>query len=357
MTYLRIFTRREFSSVLGVADDALPSGDSVGPWAWSVARLIRREVRRKGVVTRRELRRMIEPYLMAAVTDVEIEGVIQGVAERMVEAGELADLKVESQRGYASMPDRWVKLSAHEAVLLGTTQAAIQQHPHRHATQFLRRFSPSDAMIAELDRLGIVQQDFHDWLGMPEWKTFVASSQEIESLGELLDWYINRLDAEGSPLRLDATRILAVVPRPGDFFGSERNPGNSRWASCDGLGDGLYIGAQPGRNQNHWLPLLVRIQGAVGRTIELHCRNNAVANADLRNWLLIALGARNGHKEIIAIDRQANEVQGTFPLPIMLRKILCLTGEATGKWQRYAVTNADATADLLSACVPEIHIA
>ena len=91
-------------------------------------------------------------------------------------------------------------------------------------------------------------------------------------------------------------------------------------------------------------------------TTALSHTNDAVADADLRNWLLIALGARNGQKEIISIDHQANEVQGTFPLPSTMRKMLCLMGEPTGKWQRYAITNAVSAASLLRHCFSEVRV-
>lgn len=351
MAKLTRFTGKGFSAALGLC-----GGDGSAPAAWGVARLIRREVLRRPVVTRRELRHMIEPYLLAASFDGEAKSVIQGVAERMVEAGELAELKLGNQRGYAPKPPRWVKLNDVEAVLLGATQCEVCEFTRSSPNQFLRRFCPTESIVAQLDRIGVVEQGFDDWLGPPAWKSFGESSQEIESVGQLLDWYINRLDTEGSPLRLESTRILAVQHRPGEFFGSERHPNNSRWVPCGRLSDGIYVAAQPAQHENHWSPLLIRIQGTAGKAIELHCRNDRAANADLRNWLLIALGEKNGQKEIIAIDSQANEVQGTFPLPSTMRKILGLIGEPTGKWQRYAVTSAVSKASLLRHCVPEIRV-
>lgn len=355
MSKIRTFTRYEFSDSLELADCSESAEESASPSPWGVARLIRREIRRKAIVTRRELRRAIEPFFSASSFDGDTKKVIQTVADRMVEVGELADLKVENQRGYSAMPSRWIRLHEHGAVFLGTTATETHRFSKCHPNQILRRFHPSDKFVADLSRIGVIEQAFENWIGQPGWKQLVDSSQVIDSLGGLLDWYINRLDTVGSPLRLESTNILAVDHRPGDFFGSERKPMNSRWIPCDQLGEGIYVGAQPGQNENHWIPLLIRIQKNTSRTLELHCRNNAAANTDLRNWLVVALGAKNQQKEVIVLDHEASEVQCTFPIPSAMRKILCLIGEPTGIW-RYAVNNAVATGSLISRCIPEIRI-
>jgi len=356
MNNIRIFTRNEFSDSLGFADRSEPAVESAVPSPWGVARLIRREVRRKAIVTRRELRCVIEPFFSAASFDGDTGRIIQKVADRMVEVGELADLKVENQRGYSAMPSRWIKLQENIAVLLGTTATETHRFSPFHTNQFLRRFHPSDKIIADLSRIGVSEQSFEDWLGKPEWKQFVNPSQEIVSLEGLLDWYINRLDTEESPLILKSTNILAVDHRPGDFFGSKLKPKNSRWVSCNQLDEGIYVGAQLGQNENHWIPLLIRIQNDACRSLELHFRNDATANIDLRNWLLIALGVRNQQKEVIILDHEASKLQCTFPIPLGIQKILYLIGEPTEKWQQYAVVNTVLTGSLLSRCIPEIRV-
>jgi len=307
-------------------------------------------------VTRRELRRVIELFFSAASFDGDTTRIIQTVADRMVEVGELVDLKVENQRGYSAKPSRWIKLHESDAVLLGTIAMETHNFSPFHPNQFLRRFHPSDKIVTDLSRIGVIEQAFEDWLGQPGWKQFVDPSQATDSLEGLLDWYINRLDTEGSPLRLESTNIIAVNHRPGDFFGSERNPNNSRWVLCDQLGEGIYVGAQPGQNENHWIPLIIRIQKGDSRTLELHCCNDAVANTDLRNWLLVALGARNQQKEVIVLDHEASELQCTIPIPLGIQKILCLIGEPTGEWQRYTVINTVSTGNLVSRYVPEIRV-
>jgi hypothetical protein len=351
MATLLTLTNEGFATTLGLSE-----ADGRRPSVWGVARLIRREVLRRSVVTRRELRLTVEPYLSAAICDADAAATIQGVAEQMVEVGELLEVRVENQRGYAFTPPRWVRISDDEAVLLGATQCEVCEFTPTVPNQFLRRFCPSDRISAALERIGVVQVAFDAWLEEPVWGAMADSDQGIESLNQLLEWYINRLDTDGSPLRIESSMIMGVEHRPGEFFGSERKRERSRWVSCNQLKDGIYVGAQPGQNENHWVPLLIRVQGTTGRTIELHCRNEGAANADLRSWLLIAIGVKNERKEVISIDSQANLVQGTFPLPSAVRRVLCLLGEPTGKWQQYEVRNWASAVGVLRRVFPSIEM-
>lgn len=352
MSMIRTFTRDDFSDSLGLSNQVAPDI----PSPWGVARLIRREVRRQSIVTRRELRRVIEPLFSAARFDGDTSRIVQAVADRMVEVGELADLKVENQRGYSAMPPRWIKYHENGAVLLGAFATETHQFSQFHPNQFLRRFHPSDNLVANLTRMGVHEQAFDDWFGQSGWMAYVDSSQPVNSLDELLDWYVNQLDTDGSPLRLDSSKILAVDHRPGDFFGSERKTENSRWVPCNQLNEGIYVGAQPGQNENHWIPLLIRIEKDASRTLEIHCGNNPAANIDLRNWLLVAIGARNQKKEIVFLDDEAGEVQCTFPIPATMNRTLCLLCEPTGIWQRYAASDVVSIGRLLNRYFPEIRI-
>ncbi|TWU10518.1 hypothetical protein [Allorhodopirellula heiligendammensis] len=350
------YSRDEFSNKLGLADYLESDQDNSVPSPWGIARLIRREVRRHGLATRRELRKAIEPFLIAAGFEGDANKAIHSVAVRMVDVGELADLKVENQRGYSAIPSRWIKLSDTDAVLLGTTATETHRFSSYHPNQFLRRFRPSDAIVTDLNRIGVSEQSFEDWLGEPSWKSLKDQKDGIGSLADLLEWQISQLDQEGSPLFINDTKILAINHRPGEFFGSERKPERTRWTSPSKLDDGIYLGAQPGRNEQHWIPILLRIDGSQGKSIMLNCRNDAIATYELRNWMLIAIGARNGQPELIDADNHDSEIQCTFPVPSQISTILSLTGEPTGRWQRYAVLDVRLTYQWLVRAVPELQI-
>lgn len=348
-------SRDQLSRKLGLADHLESNQDQSAPSPWGVARFIRREVRRYGLATRRELRKSIEPVLIASGFDGDANETIRSVASRMVAVGELADLNVENQRGYSALPSRWIRLSDTDAVLLGTTATETHRFSSFHPNQFLRRFRPSDGILTDLARIGVVEQSFEDWLGEPGWKSLVSQQANIDSLSDLLSWHITQLDQAGSPLCVNETKILAIDHRPGSFFGSERKPERTRWKSPRLLDDGIYLGAQPGRDERHWIPVLLRIDGSQSKTIPLNCRNNTTATFDLRNWLLIAIGASNEKPEVINASDDESEVQCTFPAPSQISTILGLTGEPTGSWQRYAVLDVHTTCHWLMRAVPELE--
>lgn len=356
MTSISLYDQEGFAGKIGLSDHLECDEDKSAPSPWGIARLIRREVRRHGLATRRELRKAIEPFLIAAGFEGDVNKAIQPVAGRMVDVGELADLKVENQRGYSAMPSRWIRLSEMDAVLLGTTATETHRFSSYHPNQFLRRFRPSDDIINDLARIGVREQSFDDWLGEPGWKSLVDPSQVIETLSGLLDWHLNKLDQEGSPLIVSETKVLAINHQPGEFFGSERKPERSRWTSPAKLEDGIYIAAQPGQNEHHWIPTLLRIDGSCGRSISLNCRNDSAATYDLRNWLLIALGAKIGKPEQLDADHGTSEIQCTFPIPTQIIRILSLMGEPTGKWQQYAVLDTRFASDLLVDVFPMLRI-
>ncbi|PAY16331.1 hypothetical protein CKO51_27140 [Rhodopirellula sp. SM50] len=356
MTSISHYDQEEFAGKLGLSDHLESDEEKTAPSPWGIARLIRREVRRHGLATRRELRKTIEPFLIAAGYKGDANKAIQSVAGRMVDVGELADLKVENQRGYSAMPSRWIKLSETDAVLLGTTATETHRFASYHPNQFLRRFRPSEDITNDLARIGVGEQSFDDWLGQPEWKSLVNPLQEFDTLSDLFDWHLNKLDQEGSPLFVSETKVLAVSHQPGKFFGSERKPERSRWTSPSNLNDGIYLAAQPGQNEHHWIPTLLRIEGSGGRSIPLNCRNDPVATYNLRNWLLVALGAKTGRPEQLDADHGASEIQCTFPIPTQIGRVLNLLGEPTGKWQQYAVLDSRVAADLLAGAFPMLRI-
>lgn len=355
---LKRITRSEFSDALGLSCvfESVREPYQLSPWG--IARLIRREVRRRVIVTRSELRTTIEPYLLAASFEGDKNKTILEVADAMVDVGELADLRVENQRGYSAIPARWIQLHDNDAVLLGTTHTETHRFSALHPLQFLRRFRPDKNIIEDLEQAGVSQQNIDDWFVEPAWMSYTKNQSRVDNLDELLSWHVGRLDSEGSPFDRTNTTIVALDQRPGDFFGSERKSQNSRWIPCSRAREGVLIGAQPGQNENHWIPVLLRVNGDGScRSIPIHWRNEPKANLDLRNWLIVALGARTGRKERIIVDVNPCEIQCTFPMPDGIRKLMRLIGESTGVWQRYVVSNTTATGELLNRLIPEVTIA
>jgi len=354
MSHIQLHDTESISRRLGFSENLDLPLEETKPTRWGIARLIRREVRRRGLVTRRELRKTIEPFFLAAGFDEDTGAIIREVADEMVELREIADLKVENQRGYAALASRWIRLSDNVAVLLGTTATEKDRFHSYHPMQFLRRFPPKADIIHDLENAGVYEQSFDDWLGRPAWLRFCKDGEQIESLEELLSVHIDNLESEGAPFSKDSTSILAVRNQPGEFFGQPWDIGPNRWTSPSELPNGFYIGAQKGFRENQWHPLLLKISGDGCKSHFVNHLNSTADSFELRNWLLLALAARLGRRERMFVDHESSEFQITCPLPAPVFRCLTLAGEASTGW-RYSVLNSRALVEKLNRSFPFIE--
>lgn len=356
MSHIHVHSAESIAQKLGFAENLDLQLEEPKPTRWGIARLIRREVRRRGLVTRRELRKTIEPFFQAAGFEEDAGSIIREVADEMVELGEIADLRVENQRGYAALASRWIRLSDNVAVLLGTTATEKHRFHSYHPMQFLRRFRPKADIVLDLENAGVYEQSFADWLGEPNWLRFCERNEHIESLDALLSFYIEALDSEGAIFSSDSTSILAIKNQPGEFFGQPWDSGRNRWTPPSELSDGIYIGAQKGFAERQWHPLLLKISSAGCKSHFINYNNSIYESFELRNWLLIALAARNAKPEKILVDHGGSELQLTCPLPTQIIRCLKLVGESSGGW-RYSVLNSRALVDEMMQAFPFIDFA
>lgn len=343
---LQTLTNEELADRLGLSDH-LTEGDSPEPSPWGVARLIRREIRRRGLMTRRELRNSLETLLAASGFDNDAGGIIRNVADRMVVVGELADVRVENQRGYAAVPSRWIELSENEAVLLGTVCTEKHRFQSYQPKQFLRRFRPCDSIVTDLDRIGVKQESFAEWCGPPEWLRLVRTDEGLTSLVDLWSWQVSQLHARGAPLDLQYTKTLAIAPQPGAYFGRPWSSGSTRWTKPIDLPDGCYLAAQPGYHERQWHPLIIEMTGGEARSLLVGQGLSSSEAYDLHNWLLLARAESMGVREKIMVDTHASEIALTFPPPRQLTRVLGLIGESIGSW-KYNVRDAPALTNLIS---------
>ena len=355
MSHIQLHDTESISRRLGFSENLDLPLEETKPTRWGIARLIRREVRRRGLVTRRELHKTIEPFFLAAGFDEDTGAIIREVADEMVELREIADLKVENQRGYAALASRWIRLSDNVAVLLGTTATEKDRFHSCHPMQFLRRFSPKADIIHDLENAGVYEQSFDDWLGRPAWLRFCKDGEQIESLEGLLSLHIDSLESEGAPFSKDSTSILAVRYQPGEFFGQPWDSGRNRWTIPSELPDGYYIGAQKGFSENQWHPLLLKISGDGCKSHFVNHNNSTADSFELRNWLLLALAARQGQRERVFVDHESSEIQVTCPLPAQVFRCIKLSGEATTGW-RYRVLDSIALIEMLNRAFPMVEV-
>lgn len=353
MSHIQLHNAESISRKLGFSENLDLPLEISKPTRWGIARLIRREVRRRGLVTRRELRMALEPFFFAAGFDEDTGAIIRDVADDMVELGEIADLKVENQRGYAALASRWIRLSDNVAVLLGTTTDKLSFRSY-HPRQFLRRFRPKTDVIKDLEIAGVYEQSFEDWLGQPDWIRFCEKNELIESLDALLSFQIESLDSEGVRFDLDSTSILAIKDHPGDYFGQPWDSGRNRWIAPSELPVGVYVGAQKGFGDRQWHPLLLKISPGGNKSYFINHNNTNYDSFELRNWLLIALAARQGKRERVLVDHESSELQLTCPLPAQVIRCLKLAGEVSAPW-RYSVLDSRALVDKMVNAFPQLE--
>jgi len=354
MSHITLLSIAELAEKFGFAENLDVKFEKSKPTRWGIARLIRREVRRRGVVTRRELRKTIEPFLLAAGFEEDAGLIIRDVADEMVDLGEIADLRVENQRGYAALASRWIRLSDNVAVLLGTTATEKHRFHAYHPLQFLRRFRPRVPIIEDLERAGFYEQSFEEWLGEPDWKRFCSRTEHIETLDALLSWHIDALESDGAPFSADDTSIRAIIHEPDNFFGNPWEQGRTRWTSPSNLAEGVYVGAQPGFVERQWHPLLLKISSDGCKSYLLNHNNSSVDGFELRNWLLLALASSNGKRERVIVDHEISELHCTFPQPSQLIRCLKLAGELSNSW-RYSVLDSRACVDLMRHTFADIE--
>jgi hypothetical protein len=330
---LQTLTSEELAHRLCLSDRLESEEDSPEPSPWGVARLIRREIRRRGLATRRELKTRIEAMFVASGFDNDAGEWIRNIADQMVAVGELADIRVENQRGYAALPSRWIALGKTDAVLLGTICTEQYRFKPSHHKQFLQRFRPLDSIVNDLDRIGVKQQSFADWFGPPEWLRLVRTNATLYRLEDLWSWHVSQLRDRGAPLDLEHTRTLAIAPEPGAYFGRPWTSGKTRWTKPTELPDGCYLAAQPGYHERQWHPLIIEITCGQARSLLVGEGLSSSKAADLHNWLLLARGEYMKIREQILVDTGDNEIAFTCPVPRQLAGLLDLIGDRAGIWK------------------------
>ena len=338
---LTSITRDEFASRLQIAPVQSNSEAIAGPSPWGIAEAIRREVRCRSVLTRRELKNALVPILQTAGYSEEAWSAIRKVAEDMVLVGELIEIRCDHQRGYAAMPSRWVRLGANQAAILGVVDTKKLNLAIKHPLQFVRRFDCNDiAMIQTLAEQKTLEEDYPSWIGRPDWQTrgFCKSDECPESLSVLWAWQLNQLERFGDRFELAESSIVAVEPSPGNFFGS-CSKSDGRWRPVRDLPNGTYLAAQPGHTEMHWRPSFVSLSDGIGHSILLDSGDKETW--EYFNWLLLARSVAEGYNELVLATEDSDQVQVTWPAPQQFRRLLCLIGEDIGKWRYHVHACAD----------------
>lgn len=310
----------------------------------SLARLIRQSVYRRGILTRRELaadwreifETLGEPF--ASVRNRLIE-----VADVLSELGDLVDLRVGKEHGWAKAPANWIALDPDHAVALGAIHPSLLDPAmggNRVAsTQDVpRRFDPRTPESAELIK-NVEAIAFSEWLGKPGWTPYFlrrgATITDNPSLQEF--WHMLRSKLRESQVTSDDDLTLRLVGGvAGEYFG--RYPSTTpegRWKHANELGEGEYFGARRGYQENDWRFLIAEVaHGRVGRVLPLE-------DYEEFKWGVIARGLANDEEEKIHVSDE--QIRITFPPPKQLERVLNLYGwrESSWGWRLESPLSAD----------------
>lgn len=136
---------------------------------------------------------------------------------------------------------------------------------------------------------------FSEWLGPPDFiEHAVRRSGSVENLEEYWTLLSSSLRHEGQPIGSDSVRILSLPPGTGNgFFGQVSAPTVAgRWTTT--ASDGLWCAARPGRNEQHWHPIALHVDGSKLRSLDLYdwdewswallARGRALALPERQNW-------------------------------------------------------------------------
>jgi len=349
---LRTVTPDELAKKCGLrtangTDSRTGSEDTPAPWG--VADAIRREVRRRSIATRRELRTSIMPMLEAAGFTADAGTHIRRVADEMVDIGELVDLRVDHQRGYAARPSRWVRIGATSAAVLGVSTTHHLRLGPKHDLQYIRRFNPQNAdVVALLADQGVLEETFDAWYGHPSWCNWMTADPMPQTLANLWSWQVSEVENRGAEFAPDDTAIQAVAPTPGNFFQWPPKAASGRWTSPANLPGGVYLGAQPGHHERHWIPLMILLANGIGRSLILESGPDHDSHWDLFHWLLVARGTEYPQREQIHVDYENSSIKASVPLPSQIQRCLKLCGESLGKWA-FHVSDVAGTIDAISS--------
>lgn len=299
---------------------------------------------RRGITTRRELasdwREIFETFgeQFTSIRDRFIQ-----VADALSELGDLVDVRVGKEYGWAKAPARRISLSQDHAVALGAIQPSLVDpvtHGNRLAStqDLVRRFDPHAQESAELVN-NVDALSFTDWLGRPGWLSHCerrgAGVADAPSLQDF--WHILRSKLRESEVTSDDDYALRLVGGvAGEFFGrySSESP-QGRWKHPNELCDGEYFGARRGFQDNDWRFLMIEVvHGRVGRVLQLE-------DYEEFKWGVLARGLAYDEEEKTYVSD--SQIRVTFPPPKQLERILNLYGwrESSWAWRLEAPLCAD----------------
>jgi len=297
---------------------------------WGLANILRREVDRRGIVTTRELLRTVVPILTTLGCDEsQSRDRLKEVLDKLSQMKEVVPTQVDGQRGWIKPMPRWIRLGDACGLLLGTLEAdKILRVVEDCRDQTARWFAlDNPEVLDELEARDVRQQSFLDWLGLPEWASPDNHGLSQCSLTEFWERKCHQLDQEGTGTAPDDGTMRVLRTELGAFFGRPADEVEGRWGLPRNLPTGVHLAVQRGYSEQHWRPLLVRVDN------DVPVRAMLLRDMDQLHWLVLARSVHSGQEEQANFDLEARTLSFTYPLPNQLQRVLRAVSVSVGAWR------------------------
>jgi hypothetical protein len=296
-----------------------------------VAGLLRAALARWGLSPRRALTRYVRQQLEAVHFSEQPSAVVRDVLEHLQALRECDTVIIGGERYVAPGYPRWIRTGLHTVTLLGvspvpnglsfwdpSTQRDVVRRVHLHGEQDLDTLYGSDFEECSLESW---LRPLH-YLRHQRRRLGHPIREDRAPLHDLWGALVEAVTADGRPVGSDADlRVLAG--RPGSYFGKYNAPEcEGRWTTEPE--DGVWCGYRRGYGDTHWHPVVVAVDGAERRLVDLF-------DHDEWNWALLARAQATGVGEVVW--ESENVLEWTMPLPIQVATAMDLVGPRVAAWK------------------------
>ena len=296
----------------------------------ALADLLRAPLERWSLSPRSAILQHVRHQLEAAGVRERGSPMVTIVLDSLVRLGECVEVDVGYERYIAPAPPRWVPTGAGTGALLGATQVPTDIHelPRASGHDLVRRIRiKNDDDLTALHLAGIRETSISEWLQPLGYLSHAARRnggmvrQDKMSLSYFWVQLETKLADHGLPLS-EGAEVRAVTGEPGRFFGQHHAEHcEGRWT--DTASDGVWCAFRRGYGTTHWHPMLLSVNGAQRRGIDLF-------DLDEWHWALLGRAHRYGMDEcVVRID---GDVRLTFPAPRQLTAAMDILGPRRAPW-------------------------
>ena len=299
-----------------------------------VAGLLRAALARWGLCPRRPLTRYARQQLEAVhFSEQPSAAVVSDVLQDLHALRECDEVMIGAERYVAPGYSRWIRTGVETVTLLGVSpvpKGLVICEPSNQRDVVRRVRLNGEQDLETLYGSDFEEYSFESWLRPLHYLRHQRRRighpirEDRVTLRSFWDALVEAVTAEGRIVGGEAdVRVLAGTP--GAYFGRYNTPEcEGRWTAEPE--DGVWCGYRRGYGDIHWHPVVVAVDGAERRLVDLFDR-------DEWHWALLARAQAFGPCEVVR--ESDNTIEFTFPLPSQFATAMDLMAPrlAAWKWQ------------------------